>query len=66
MHQGRVAELTATLALAAAGLSLERGLPMADSIMWATARTHGAILWTQDADFEGCEGVRFIAKKAAR
>ncbi len=66
MQQGRVVELTATLALAAAGISLERGLPMADSIMWATARAYGATLWTQDADFQKCQGVRFVAKKAAR
>jgi predicted nucleic acid-binding protein len=33
---------------------------MADSIMLATARQAGAELWTQDADFEGLEGVRYI------
>jgi toxin FitB len=66
MQQGRVVELTATLALAAASISLERGLPMADSIMWATARAHSATLWTQDADFEKCHGVKFVAKKTAR
>jgi predicted nucleic acid-binding protein len=36
-------------------------LPMADSIMLATARHSGAVLWTQDADFEGIEGVRYVS-----
>jgi predicted nucleic acid-binding protein len=36
--------------------------PMADSIMLATAREYGAPLWTQDADFEGLDGVRYMAK----
>jgi predicted nucleic acid-binding protein len=59
MHQGRVVELGANLALAAARLSVQERLPLADSIILATARAHGATLWTQDADFEGREGVRY-------
>lgn len=37
-------------------------LPLADSVMLATARLHGAVLWTQDADFEAIEGVRYVGK----
>ena len=59
MEQGNVADLNATLALAAAKLSTDLKLPMADSIMLATARAFGATLWSQDADFEGMEGVRY-------
>lgn len=59
MEQGNVADLNATLALAAAKLSADLKLPMADSIMLATARAFGATLWSQDADFEGMEGVRY-------
>lgn len=59
MHQGQVVELTASLALDAARLSRSARLPMADSIMLATARAHGATLWTQDSDFEGLPDVRF-------
>jgi predicted nucleic acid-binding protein len=62
MQQGRVVELTAPLSLTAAHLSVQHGLPMADSIMLATARTNDATLWTQDADFVGLAGVRFKAK----
>ena len=61
MHQGRVVDLDATLALTAARLSALERLPLADTVMLATARSLGAILWTQDADFEGREGVRYIA-----
>ena len=59
MHQGHVIDLTASLALDAARLSRSARLPMADSIMLATARAHGATLWTQDSDFEGLPNVRF-------
>ncbi|MBM3580717.1 MAG: type II toxin-antitoxin system VapC family toxin [Alphaproteobacteria bacterium] len=61
MHQGRVVDLDATLALAAARLSVVERLPLADSVMLATARAVGAIFWTQDADFEGRAGVRYVA-----
>ncbi len=60
MHQGRVVDLDATLALAAARLSVQERLPLADSVMLATARAHQATLWTQDADFEGRAGIRYI------
>lgn len=63
MQQGQVVELTSALALAAAKASIEHRLPMADSIMVATAQAHGAILWTQDADFERIAGVKYVAKK---
>ncbi|MEA3408705.1 MAG: type II toxin-antitoxin system VapC family toxin [Chloroflexota bacterium] len=62
MMQGQVVALDARLALSAARLSIEYGLPMADSIMLATARAQRATLWTQDADFEGIEGVEYIEK----
>ena len=52
MRQGRVIELSDTLALGAARLSCEMKLPMADSIILHSARHHGATLWTQDAHFE--------------
>ena len=63
MLQGRVVDLDADLALSAARVSVEVGLPMADSIMLATAQAHSAVLWTQDRDFDGIEGVRYIEKR---
>ncbi|RPJ37235.1 MAG: type II toxin-antitoxin system VapC family toxin [Planctomycetaceae bacterium] len=62
MSQGTVVDLNMDLALAAAKISVELKLPMADSVVLATARLHEAVLWTQDADFEGIEGVRYVAK----
>ncbi len=62
MEQGVVVELTPPLALEAARTSVALGLPMADSIILATAHTFDATLWTQDADFATIEGVRYIAK----
>jgi len=64
MQQGMVAPLDAALALHAARLSAQRRLPMADSIILATAQRFEATLWTQDADFEGVDGVRYRPKPA--
>jgi predicted nucleic acid-binding protein len=63
MQQGTIVELSASLALSAARISLDEKIPMADSIMLATARAHGATLWSQDSDFENIPDVRYIAKK---
>jgi len=59
MQQGAVVDLDARLALLAARISLERKLPMADSVILATARAYGATVWTQDADFKDLPGVQF-------
>ena len=60
MQQGRVVDLDATLALRAASLGLEHKLPLADSIVYAIARELGAVVWTQDADFEGLRDVEYV------
>lgn len=65
MQQGTPVDLTPSLALEAAVLSSELRLPMADSVILATARSRGAVLWTQDGDFEGLDGVEFVPKKKA-
>jgi len=63
LRQGRLVELTGNLAIAAASISHRQKLPMADSIIIATARAENAVIWTQDADFEGLPSVKFRAKK---
>ncbi len=63
LQHGRTVELTATLALAAARLSQALKLPMADSIILASARAENAVIWTQDSDFQRIPGVKFRAKK---
>lgn len=62
MRQGRVIDLDAALAVHAAEASVQLRLPMADSVMLATARRHQATLWTQDADFQHVPGVRYRSK----
>ena len=61
MQQGRVVDLDLPLALAAT----RHALPLADSLIYATALAHQAELWTQDAHFEGLPGVRYFAKARA-
>ena len=58
MQQGRIVPVDLQLALEAA----VNGLPLADSLIYATARAHHAELWTQDAHFQNLAGVRFFAK----
>jgi len=63
LRSGRIVDLTIRLAIAAAAISNSEKLPMADSIILATARGENAVLWTQDVDFEHIAGVKFRAKK---
>ncbi len=63
MQKGTVVDLTAPLATAASKLSLEHNLPMADSIILATAKEFHAILWTQDSDFKNINDVKYFPKK---
>ena len=62
MMQGQVIALDERVALDAARLSLELKMPMADSVILTTARLHGAVVWTQDSDLEGVEGVEYIKR----
>lgn len=62
MQQSAVVDIDTSLALAAARISRDLGLSMADSLILATARAHGATLWTQDDDFAGLPDVRYFAK----
>jgi predicted nucleic acid-binding protein len=63
MYDGEVVDLDREIALIAADLSIELKLPMADSIILATARAHKATLWTQDEHFKDIEGVKYIEKR---
>lgn len=59
MQQGSVVDLDRALALSAAAMGLRHKLPLADSVIYATAQSRDALVWTQDADFDGLPGVRF-------
>jgi toxin FitB len=65
MKQGTVIALDAELAINAAAFGVELKLPLADSIIYATAQKLNAVLWTQDADFKGLENVKFYPKAKA-
>ena len=59
MRSGQVVDLDVSLALEAGRFDL----PLADSLIYATAQRYGATLWTQDEDFAGLAGVRYFPKK---
>ncbi len=62
MLRGQVVDVDIQLALAAARISAQLHIPMADSIILATARIHGATLWSQDEHFEHLAGVQYISR----
>jgi toxin FitB len=62
MSGGKIIDLDREVALVAAELSFELKLPMADSIILATARVNNAILWTQDEHFKDLASVKYIQK----
>jgi len=63
IQQGKMVDLDASIALEAARVGLEHKLPMADSVILASARIHGATIWTQDADFKDLEDVKYVPAK---
>ena len=62
MQKGSVVALTTRLAIAASRISLQYRLPMADSIILATAMDSNATIWTQDMHFENIPGVNYFQK----
>ena len=64
MQQGRVVDLDAALALSAARVGVAHRLPLADSIVYATARAVDGIVWTQDEDFAALPHVEYRPKQA--
>ena len=63
MRKGSVVDLTASLAIAASKMSLAHKLPMADSIILATAKQFDATIWTQNSDFKNIADVKYFPKK---
>ena len=60
MQKGNIIDLNVNLAMDASKLSLKHNLPMADSIILATARAHNCVIWTQDSDFQDIENVNYF------
>lgn len=66
MQEGLVVDLDGVLAMEAASIGLEENLAFADSVIYAVAKKHDAVLWTQDVHFRGKAGVKFRAKGKSR
>ena len=62
MLSGNVIPLNIGLSIHAAQISRDYKLPTADSIIYATAQKHDAILWTTDQHFDGLPNVRYFDK----
>ncbi len=62
MQQGSIVDLDTVTAINAAKLGVRLRLPLADSVILASARLYEATLWTQDSDFDGVPGVKFKRK----
>ncbi len=63
MNEGKVIPLSSELAIQAAIYGVQNKLPLADSIIYATARKHSAVVWTQDNGFEDLPGVKYYPKR---
>ncbi len=63
MEQGRVIALDGDLAVDAAQYGVEYKLPLADSIIYATAQKFSALIWTQDIDFKSLKGIKYYSKR---
>lgn len=61
MNRTSVVDLTESIALFAADLSIKHSLPMADAIVYATALEHNCRLVTSDAHFKKLDKVVFIS-----
>jgi toxin FitB len=62
MQKGLIKNLTTNIAINAAKISLQHNLPMADSLILATAKIYECTLWTQDSDFKNLPMVNFVPK----
>lgn len=63
MKQATVIELDADLSIYSAKLGRDNALPLADSIIYATAKKYNCILYTQDKHFKGSEHIRYFEKE---
>ena len=63
LHKYKIVDLDEDLSLSAARISHEHKIPMADSIIYATAKKYGAAVWTQDEDFQNLPNVKYIKRK---
>lgn len=65
MKQGTVIDLDSDLSIFSAKIGRDNGLPMADSIIYATAKKYNCILWTQDRHLKDLENIRYFEREKA-
>jgi toxin FitB len=65
MRQGKVIALDSELAIDAGNYGVVHKLPLADSIIFASAKKYNATIWTQDADFKGLPKVNYVPARSA-
>lgn len=63
MKLAKVVDINETIAIYAAKISIEKKMPMADSIIYATAEMYGATVYTQDEHFSKLANVKHFSKK---
>lgn len=62
MQQAKVIDITIQISIEAAKISNEKNIPMADSLIIASAKSIKAKIWTQDSDFNGIDNVMYFKK----
>lgn len=62
MSRTTIVDLTSSLSMEAADISINSSLGMADSIILATAKAFNAQIVTSDQHLKGLNGVKFISK----
>lgn len=63
MKLGKVVEISEDIAIYAAKISLEKKLPMADSLIYATATRYNATIYTHDEHFIKLPSVKYFMKR---
>jgi predicted nucleic acid-binding protein len=62
MSIGKIIDMDSEIAIWASDISKQYKLPLADSIIYATAKIYEAEIYTQDKHFENLEQVHYFTK----
>jgi len=63
MKQGIVINLDPDLSIFSAKIGKDYKLPLADSVIYATAKKYNCVLWTQDKHFKDLDNIRYFEKE---
>lgn len=62
MRLGKVIDINLSISLEAAKFGKSYKLPMADALIYATAKQYNCTIWTQDEHFKDLESVKYFPK----